>query len=61
MEHVVAKTIDEMLKRMEDLDTRSTECWGCLELHFKDASTALQERKEAVDARIASLENFASA
>ncbi|CAD6340373.1 unnamed protein product [Miscanthus lutarioriparius] len=57
MDPVVSKTFDEMLKRIEDYDKR----WGNLERRFDDASAALQEREEAVDARLISLESFASA
>ena len=57
MDPVVSKTFDEMLKRMEDYDKR----WGNLERRFDDASAALQEREEAVDARFGSLESFTSA
>ncbi|CAD6334072.1 unnamed protein product [Miscanthus lutarioriparius] len=61
MDAVVAKTFDEMLKRMEEFDTRSAERWERLEKKgFEDASAALQEREEAVDGRLAALEDFAS-
>lgn len=60
MDPIVAKTFDEMLKLMEDFDKRSFEHWERSEKRFEDATTTLHEREEAVDARIASLENFAS-
>jgi hypothetical protein len=40
MDPVVAKTFDEMLKRMDDLDVRSAEHWERLEKRFEDASAA---------------------
>lgn len=60
MDPIVAKTFDEMLKRMEDLDAHSTERWGCLEKRVDDVSTALWEREIMVDSRTASLEDFVS-
>jgi hypothetical protein len=60
MDPVVAKTFDEMLKRMEDFDRRSAEHWERLERRFEDASATVQEREEAVDGRLIELENFAS-
>lgn len=60
MDPVVAKTFDEMLKRMEDFDKHSVERWERSEKKFEDAAMALRECEEAVNARIVSLENFAS-
>ncbi|XP_066345321.1 uncharacterized protein [Miscanthus floridulus] len=50
-----------MLKRMEDLDRRSSERWERLDKRFEDVSASLQEHEEAVDSRITSLESFAFA
>jgi hypothetical protein len=58
---IISKTFDELLKRMEGQDKRSTECWEHLEKRFEEASAALQERDNAVDSRLSSLEGFASA
>jgi hypothetical protein len=60
MEPNTTKMFDEMLKKMEDLDTCSVECRGCLEKRFEDPTAAIQERDDVVDARITSLESFTS-
>lgn len=50
-----------MLKRMEEQDKRSAERWERLEKRFEDAGDALQEREQAVEAHISSLEDLTSA
>ena len=50
-----------MLKRFDSFDKRSAERWERLEKRIDDASASLQEREGSVDARLLSLENFASA
>jgi uncharacterized coiled-coil protein SlyX len=52
---------DEMLKRLDDMETRSSERWECWEKRFCDSSVERQERDTVVDERLTSLETFASA
>jgi hypothetical protein len=60
MDPNIMKMFNEMLKKMEDLDARSTERWGHLEKWFEDATATILERDDTVDASISSLESFAS-
>ena len=52
---------DKVLKRIDYLRADSGDRWERWERRFEEASAELQERNTAVDQRIASLEEFASA
>ena len=61
MDPNVRSLFDEVLKRIDDLRTDSSGRWERWERRFEEATSELQERDEAVDRRIKSLEEFASA
>ena len=61
MDPNVRSLFDEVLKRIDDLRADSSGRWERWERRFEEATSDFQERNEAVDRRIQSLEEFASA
>jgi hypothetical protein len=61
MDLVITKAFDELLKQIDEQNSRSAERWERLEKRFEEVSYSLQEYEEATDAHISSLESFASA
>ena len=61
MDPVVSKAFEEMLKKMEELDKHSAERWERLEKRFEDAGDALQGHEQAIEIRVAALEDLTSA
>ena len=61
MDPNVRSLFDEVLKGIDDLRAESSGRWERWERRFEEATSKFQAQNEAVDHRIQSLEEFASA
>jgi len=61
METNTRNMFDEELKRLNGMESRSSERWERWEKRLSDSDAERKERDDAVDERLQSLENFASA